>query len=145
MGFARMKHRIVAFYSWATGKHQLGAEASELAANINMSDRVAEALHAARSNAAADGRTPTLLDYFLAAEKSGLTPQQMADLSGQDISGFIVARSHLEESRLPYLRSHGITVRGTKLDRCKLVPMTVIELMAMDTTTTMREAEFVAA
>lgn len=140
-----MKQHMSAFYSWATGKHQLGEEAIELSASINTHDRIAEALHAARSSAAKDGRTPTLLDYFLCAERQGLTAQQMADLSGQDVSGFIVARSHLEESRLPYLRSHGITVRGTKLDRCKLIPMTVIEMMAMDTTTTMREAEFVAA
>ena len=141
-----MKQHISAFYTWATGKHELGEEAIQLAANShNVRDRIADALHAARTSSSADGRTPTLLDYFLCAEKIGLTGPQMADLSGQDMSGFIVARSHLEESRQNYLRSHGITVRGAKLDRCKLVPMTVIELMAMDTTTTMREVEFVAA
>ncbi len=140
-----MKQHLSAFYAWAKGNHSLGEEASELEASLNTQERIADALHQARLTSSADGRTPTLLDYFIAAEKSGLTAQQMADLSGQDVSGFIVARSHLEEARLPYLRSHGITVRGTKLDRCKLVPMTVIELMAMDTTTTMREAEFVAA
>lgn len=140
-----MNHRVLAFYNWVSGKHELGDEARELAAGLNLSDRIAEALHIARTSAANDGRTPTLLDYFLSAEKQGLTAQQMADLSGQDVSGFILARTHLEESRLPYLRSHGITVRGSKLDRCKLIPMTVVEMMAMDTTTTLREAEFVAA
>lgn len=140
-----MKKRLNAFYTWMKGKHELGEEANELASSIHVRERIAEALHNARAGSAHDGRTPTLLDYFLAAEKLGLTAQQMADLSGQDMSGFIVARAHLEESRLPYLRSHGITVRGSKLDRCKLVPMTVVELMAMDTATTMREVEFVAA
>ncbi len=140
-----MKQHLTAFYGWATGKHHMTGELAELASQANLHETIADTLHQARVTAAADGRTPTLLDYFIAAEKAGLSAQQMVDLSGQDVSGFILARSHLEESRLSYVRSHGITVRGSKLDRCKLVPMTVVELMAMDTTTTMREAEFVAA
>jgi hypothetical protein len=140
-----MKPHLHAFYDWVIGKHRLDHEAREITLTSHLHDHIAEALHAARKNAASDGRSPTLLDYFLAAEKLGITPQQMTDLSGQDLSGFIVARPHLEDARLPYIRSHGITVRGSKLDRCKLVPMTVVELMAFDSNTTMREVEFVAA
>jgi hypothetical protein len=140
-----MKLQFKAFYDWVIGNPRLDGEMRDINLTTHLYDRIAEALHMARKHAASDGRSPTLLDYFLAAEKLNITPQQMTDLSRQDLSGFIVARPHLEEARLPYIRSHGITVRGSKLDRCKLVPMTVVELMAFDSTTTMREVEFVAA
>jgi hypothetical protein len=133
------------FVTWVSGEYSV-SQVSELSGNAQtVRDRISEALQMARRESSHDGRDPTLLDYFACAEKLGLTGQQMADLSSQDMSGFIIARAHMEDSRHAYLRSHGITVRGAKLDRCRIVPMTVIELMAMDTTTTMREAEFVAA
>jgi len=139
-----MLHRLTQFANWVSGGYH-SADLLELEeASQSIHERVGQALADARTAAAADGRSPTLIDYFGAAERLGLTPQQMADLSGHDVSGYILARAHLEDSRFPYLRSHGITVRGSKLDRCRLVPMTVIELMAMDTQTTLREAEFVA-
>lgn len=139
-----MMQRLTQFANWVSGAYQ-SADLAELDnASGNISERISQALILARTASAGDGRSPTLIDYFAAAEREGLTPQQMADLSEQDLSGFILARAHLEDCRLPYLRSHGITVRGAKLDRCRLVPMTVIELMAMDTRTTLREAEFVA-
>lgn len=139
-----MMKQLTQFAHWVSGAYQSADIAHLNRTGPAVQDRIAEALGLARSTAATDGRSPTLLDYFTAAERIGLTQRQMADLSQQDVSGFILARTHLEDSRLSYLRSHGITVRGAKLDRCRLVPMTVVELMAMDTDTTMREVEFVA-
>lgn len=140
-----MIQQLTQFSAWISGKHRIEVDALGSHSADAIPDRIAEALHTARKLAGCDGRTPTLLDYFAAAEKIGLTAQQMADLSRQDLSGFIIARAHIDDARQQYLRTHGITVRGTKLDRCRIVPMTAIELMAMDTTTTMREVEFVAA
>lgn len=139
-----MLHHVKQFANWVAGSYH-SADLAELEETSHaIHDTISQALADARRNAAADGRSPTLVDYITAAERLDLTPQQMADLSTQDVSGFILARAHLEDCRLPYLRSHGITVRGAKLDRCRMVPMTVIELMAMDPTTSMREVEFVA-
>lgn len=140
-----MLQQLSQFSAWISGRHRIVVDTSHAPHTDTITDRIAEALHTARKIAGGDGRNPTLLDYFSAAEKLGLTAQQMADLSRQDMSGFIIARAHLDDARQHYLRTHGITVRGTKLDRCRIVPMTAIELMAMDTTTTMREVEFVAA